>query len=254
MINIYFLGTAGSGKSTLTSAFRLWMSQQGLDAITVNLDPGAERLPYPVDIDVRDWISLPEVMDTYHLGPNGAQIVCADMIALRALEIKDVLDEFDSDYTLVDTPGQIELFAYRDASKAILDAFGEKNSLMTFLFDPFLSRTPSGFVSLFMLCTSMQFRIELPFMSILSKADLLEEEKLEKIVEWSRDPNKLYDDLTASSPSMQVQSSIEVFKALEVLDTHRELIPVSSEKEVGMEDIYNIVQQMFFGGEDLSVD
>ena len=254
MINVYFVGTAGSGKSTLTAAFKLWMTQQGLDAITINLDPGVEKLPYSADIDVREWISLPEVMDRYGLGPNGAQIVCADMIALKALEIKEVLDEFDSDYALIDTPGQVELFAYREASKAVLDAFDQKNSLLTYLFDPFLSREPSGFVSLFMLCTSIQFRIELPFVSILSKADLLEEEKLEKIVEWSRDPNSLYDDLIASSSSMHVQSSIEFFKALEVLDTQRELIPVSSEKGTGMEDIYNVVQQMFFGGEDLADD
>lgn len=254
MINLYFAGTAGSGKSTLTSAFKSWMSQQGYDAITVNLDPGAERLRYPVDIDVRDWISLPEIMDTYDLGPNGAQIVCADMLALKALEIKEVLDEFDSDYALIDTPGQIELFAYRDASKSVLDAFGKKDSLMAFLFDPFLSRSPSGFVSLFMLCASIQFRLELPFVNILSKVDLLEEEKAEKIVDWSRDPNNLYDALIASSPGMEVQSSIELFKALEVLDSYREVIPVSSETNTGMGDIYNAVQQAFFGGEDLSKD
>ena len=254
MINLYFIGTAGSGKSTLTAAFKEWMTQQGLDAITVNLDPGVEGLPYSADIDVREWISLPEVMDQYGLGPNGAQIVCADMLALKALEIKEVLEEFDADYALVDTPGQVELFAYREASKTLLDAFGNRNSLIAYLFDPFLSRSPPGFVSLFMLCSSIQFRIDLPFLSILSKADMLEEDKLEKIVEWSGDLNKLHDDLIASSSSMHVQSSIEFFKALEVLDTQRELIPVSSENGTGMEDVYNIVQQMFFGGEDLLDD
>jgi hypothetical protein len=176
------------------------------------------------------------------------------MLALKAPEIKEVLDEFDSDYALIDTPGQIELFAYRDASKVILNVFGEKNSLVAFLFDPFLSRSPSGFVSLFMLCTSIQFWIELPFVSVLSKVDLLEEGQVEKIVDWSRDPNNLYDDLMASSSSMHVQSSIELFKALEILDTYREVMPTSSEKGTGMEDIYNAVQQMFFGGEDLSKD
>jgi GTPase SAR1 family protein len=254
MINLYFIGTAGSGKSTITATFKSWMTQQGLDAITVNLDPGAEGLQYSADIDVREWISLGEVMDEYGLGPNGAQIVCADLIALKALEIKEVLDEFDADYALVDTPGQVELFAYRDASKAILEAFGKKNSLAAYLFDPFLSRSPTGFVSLFMLFTSIQFRIELPFISILSKSDLLPEDKLEKIVAWSSDQNSLYEDLMASSSSMHLQSSIEFFKALEVLDVQRELIPASSENGTGMEDIYNMVQQMFFAGEDLLDD
>lgn len=254
MINLYFIGTAGSGKSTLTAAFKAWMTTQGLDAITVNLDPGAEGLPYSADIDVREWISLPEVMDRYGLGPNGAQIVCADMLALKAPEVKEVMNEFDPDYVLVDTPGQVELFAYRDASTAILDSFGRKNSLIAYLFDPFLSREPSGFVSLFMLCTSIQFRIELPFLSVLSKSDMVEEENISKIIGWSKDSNKLYDDLIAQSSSMHVQSSVEFFKALEVLDPQRELIPASSENGRGMEDIYDAVQRVFFGGEDLLDD
>ena len=254
MINTYFIGTAGSGKTTLTAAFKSWITQRGLDAITVNLDPGAERLPYEPDIDVRDWISLPEVMDRYGLGPNGAQIVCADLLALQAQELKEILGGFDADYALIDTPGQVELFAYRDASRAIIESFGEKDSFAAYLFDPFLSRTPTGFVSLFMLFTSIQFRIELPFASILSKADLLEEDQLEKIISWSSDLNNLYEDLMASTPSMHVQSSIEFFKALEVLETQRELIPASSESVIGMEDIYNAIQQVFMGGEDLMDD
>ena len=62
-IFVYFIGTAGSGKSTLTHNFKQWMTLRGLDAIAVNLDPGAENLPYEPDVDIRDWISLKEVMD-----------------------------------------------------------------------------------------------------------------------------------------------------------------------------------------------
>ena len=81
IIFIYLIGTAGSGKSTLTHNFQEWMSLRGFNAITVNLDPGAENLPYTPDVDICDWISLKEIMDSYGLGPNGAQIACADMLA-----------------------------------------------------------------------------------------------------------------------------------------------------------------------------
>ncbi|MBN1676983.1 MAG: ATP/GTP-binding protein, partial [Candidatus Thermoplasmatota archaeon] len=54
--HLYFIGTAGSGKSTLTHAFQVWLQTQGYDSITINLDPGAESLLYTPDIDVRDWI------------------------------------------------------------------------------------------------------------------------------------------------------------------------------------------------------
>ena len=74
MHNIYFIGTAGSGKSSLVSAFQEWMTLQGLDCITVNLDPGVEFMPYEPDVDIRDWVRVGEVMRDYGLGPNGAQI------------------------------------------------------------------------------------------------------------------------------------------------------------------------------------
>ena len=89
-IFIYFIGTAGSGKSTLTNTLKQWMTLRGLDVITVNLDPGAENLPYDPDVDIRDWISLKEIMDVHGLGPNGAQIACADMLALNTSDIKKV--------------------------------------------------------------------------------------------------------------------------------------------------------------------
>lgn len=60
-VNIYFIGTAGSGKTYLTFAFRTWMELNSYDAITVNLDPGVKHLPYSADIDIRQWIDLKEV-------------------------------------------------------------------------------------------------------------------------------------------------------------------------------------------------
>src|SRR5207302_5152262 len=51
--NLYFLGTAGSGKSTMVYAFQLWMNSQGFDCVSVNLDPCAEFLQYSPDLEVR---------------------------------------------------------------------------------------------------------------------------------------------------------------------------------------------------------
>ncbi len=69
---IYFVGTAGSGKSTMVQAYKEWLDHNGIDSIIVNLDPGADSLPYEADIDIREWIDLGGVMDEYALGPNGA--------------------------------------------------------------------------------------------------------------------------------------------------------------------------------------
>ena len=48
-----------------------------------------------------------------------------------------------------------------------------------------LSKSPSGFVSQMLLSSIVEFRLGLPTKNFLSKSDLLEEEDLEKILEWS---------------------------------------------------------------------
>ena len=251
MIFLYFVGTAGSGKTTLTYAFQQWMNLQGYDAITVNLDPRVEKLNYAPDVDIRETISLSGVMEEYNLGPNGAQIVCADLLALKVNEVKEIVDGFDSDYVLIDTPGQIELFAFREASKHIIEAFDINNSAMAFLFDPFLSKNPSGFISQVMLSATTQFRFQVPFINVLSKADLLDEKEKDRIMNWVKQPEDLLNDAVNEAPSMEKQLSIELFRVLEDMGVYKILTPVSSETMTGMEDIYNLVQQVFMGGEDL---
>jgi hypothetical protein len=249
-INVYLVGTAGSGKTSLAYAFQCWMDEQKFRSAVVNLDPGAERLPYAPDVDVRDWIELSDVMNRFSVGPNGAQIICADMLALKALEIKEAIDTLRVDYVIIDTPGQIELFAMRESSKVLVNTLGSHN-LLAFLFDPILSRTPSGFISLYLLCASVLFRFNLPSASFLSKVDVLKHEDVEKIVEWSQNSDSLYDALNVSKVK---QTDLEIFKALEGLGSFGVLTPISSETRYGLEDLYNIIQQIYSGGEDLSLD
>lgn len=253
-IFLYFIGTAGSGKSSITSAFKLWMDRMGYNAACVNLDPGVAHLPYSPDIDIRDWFVLSEIMEEYGLGPNGAQIVAADLTALKAGEIREHTAELSSDYFLIDTPGQMELFTFRNCSNVIIKALNEEGSAIVFLYDPMLSATPSSFVSQIMLGATTQFRFNIPTINVLSKMDMLDGEKLETITEWSRNPDALYDAIIAETPSMEGQLNIELFQALENLGTYKELIPISSEELSGLEDLYAIAQQIFSGGEDLSVD
>ncbi|KYK27844.1 hypothetical protein AYK20_01800 [Thermoplasmatales archaeon SG8-52-1] len=194
-IFVYFIGTAGSGKSTLTYNFQQWMSLRELDAITVNLDPGAENLPYEPDVDIRDWISLKEIMDTYGLGPNGAQIACADMLALNTDDIKKSIEAFKSDYILMDTPGQLELFVFREAGKYIIKFLNPTRSIVAYLLDPGLAKTPSGFISQLLLSITTNFRLGQSQVNILSKADMLSEKQLNLIEKWANNPKELNNSL-----------------------------------------------------------
>jgi hypothetical protein len=250
MLVIYFVGTAGSGKSTMVNSFYLWLQRLGKDAVTVNLDPGAEWLPYSPDVDVREWVSLGEVMSRYSLGPNGAQVMCADLLALRVHEIKEALEEAGGEYVLVDTPGQLELFAFREAGRAIVRTLEPQKSYLAFLFDPAVSRAPEGYASLLMLSASVSYRFALPFSSVLSKVDLLLEEEKERILGWSSDSERFLTDLEGSPSGLTRELSIEVFRALENLGVYRYLVPISSQELYGFEDLYAEVQNFYAGGDE----
>lgn len=251
---IYFVGTAGSGKSSLVYSFKEWMTLQGLDCITVNLDPGAEFVPYDIDVDIRDWVRVQDIMEEYQLGPNGAQIVCADLMAVRVNELVEAIEGFKTPYVLIDTPGQIELFAFRKSSEVIIEALGKEDSFLVFLSDPHLSKTPVGFVSSMMLCATTFFRFSMPFLHVLSKSDLLKEEDLDQIVHWSEEPEALYAAMTETNIDPRTMLNLEFFKAMENVGMYQKVVPSSSEVKFGMEDIYNAIQQSFEGGEDLRSD
>jgi len=253
-IFIYFIGTAGSGKSTLTNIFKQWMVNQGLDAITVNLDPGAENLPYEPDVDICDWISLKEIMDSYSLGPNGAQIACADMLALNTEDVKKSIESFKTDYVLMDTPGQLELFVFREAGKYIIEFLKPDKTMVGYLLDPALAKTPSGFTSQLLLALNTSFRLSKPQINILSKTDILKEEELDKIMNWSENPDFLERDILSEKSSIYQEMSRGLLNLIKDFQSQLKVYPTTKEDNAGISDIYTTVQMRFQGGEDLLSD
>ncbi len=248
---IYFTGTAGAGKTTFVRALADWMKQAGYETTVVNLDPGSESTSLDPDVDIREWVRLDDLQDEYGLGPNGAQIAAADMIALKIFDVKQAVEELKTDYVLVDTPGQIELFAFREASKAIVDALSGDRSLVAFLFDPALARNAAGFVSLLMLSATVEFRFRLPMLNVLTKSDVLTPEQLRELTRWAEDPGELHDAVTRDAPTPDVQLSTELFRAIESLGPLAGLLATSARDGSGLEPFYQSAQRVFGGGEDL---
>ena len=201
-------------------------------------------------VDVREWISLNEVMKEYNLGPNGAQVVCADMLALNAKELEERISEYRADYVLLDTPGQLELFVFRSTGKVIVEQLNKENSLLVFIIDPSLATTPTNFISQLMLSATTQFRLMIPLVNVLSKIDIVDEKALEMMLKWGKEPEKLYEEMMMHS-SMQYQFSEGILSILKEMEAHTSLIPISSETLEGMEDLYTALQNIFMGGEDL---
>lgn len=73
---VFVTGPAGAGKSTFCSALITHAQTLGRTVHLFNLDPAAERFDHEVAIDIKNLISLEEVMEELEFGPNGGLIYC----------------------------------------------------------------------------------------------------------------------------------------------------------------------------------
>jgi len=64
-------GPPGAGKSTLTNGLQQFMTAIARPCSVANLDPANDNVPYEPAFDVRDLVSVEEVMEREELGPNG---------------------------------------------------------------------------------------------------------------------------------------------------------------------------------------
>jgi len=249
MFMVFIIGTAGSGKSLLTAAFSEWLKMSKQDVAIVNLDPGALTLPYSPDIDARDYISVDKLMDEYGLGPNGALIMAADLLADGIEKISREIEELKSDIVLVDTPGQMELFAFRASGPFIVSEITREPKVIVYLFDSVFSMDPLNYVSNLFLSAAVYNRFLLPQLHILSKCDLLPEEKVNQIVDWSANPNALENAIEQKLEGTKRLLSRNMMKAIYQLGLKFLLIPVSAKTNEGMVNFNMALERILAGGD-----
>lgn len=248
MYYVFFTGTAGSGKTTMVKEFQEYLLDQEMDVAVVNMDPAVERLPYTPDFDVRDYVDAVEVMERYGLGPNSSLIVSVDLLLTKATEIKNDVGNIEANYVLVDTPGQVELFAYRDTGRTFSSLLvGDSKSVNVFLLDAFLARDARSYVSLLLLSSSVRFKLGIPQLNVLSKIDLISKEELGNLLEWGQGEG-LMDSLGVID-----DYSFELVKTL-VESLEVPPIPVSSPSRQGFDELYAELQRVLAGGEDYATE
>ncbi len=254
----YFIGPAGSGKTTLTHALADWIKNAAKDisVACVNLDPGCHWLPYAPDVDVRDYVNYDKIMEDYNLGPNGALVAATDMIVTHLNAIKEEIRDTRADYVLVDTPGQIELFSFRVAGPRICKGLGgdKSKSAICFLFEPGLCSEPSGFISTLLLSSAVEYRFFLPHFNLLAKADSIGEAKVDEIVEWSEDFNTLMDAIENRTEGLEREKAVHMAQVFNELGSITSLLPVSSKSLNGLDNLYAELQRTFAGGEDFETE
>jgi len=245
----FVIGTAGSGKSLFTAALSEWLKMSKQDVATVNLDPGVLKLPYSPDVDVRNYVDAGDIMEKYGLGPNGAAIMAADLIADECENLSKDIEEAHADFVLVDTPGQMELFAFRASGPYIVNELTKEPKAILYLFDAVFSVNPLNYVSNMFLSAAVYNRFFQPQVHLLSKTDLLPKKEVKEIIDWSADPRALEDAIEQKLEDTKRIFSRSMMHAISQLGLKFLLIPVSSRTNEGLTNVNTVLERILTQGE-----
>ena len=185
------MGPAGSGKSTYCQAMQYHAGTLGgarkRTIHVANLDPAAEDFGYQLAFDIRDLISVEEVMEELGLGPNGGLVYCMEYLLANLDWLQEHLDSFgDDEYLILDCPGQLELYTHIPLMRNLIDRmrmWGYAHTMAAvFLLDATFVGDASKFLSGSLLSLSAMIAMELPHTNVLTKCDLLTDEEVEDIL------------------------------------------------------------------------
>ncbi|KAJ3593419.1 hypothetical protein NHX12_005754 [Muraenolepis orangiensis] len=118
------LGMAGSGKTTFVQRLTVYLHTKKSPPYVINLDPAVHEVPFPANIDIRDTVNYKEVMKQYGLGPNGGIVTSLNLFATRFDQVMKFIEkkQYDHEYVLIDTPGQIEVFTWSASGTIITES------------------------------------------------------------------------------------------------------------------------------------
>ncbi|EGO01978.1 hypothetical protein SERLA73DRAFT_120629 [Serpula lacrymans var. lacrymans S7.3] len=170
-------GPAGAGKSTFSTSFMTHLRMSKRSANIVNLDPAAtgDAFEYEPAIDIRELISLEDVMNEMGYGPNGGLVYCFEYLLQHIDWLDEELGGFDDDYLIIDCPGQIELYTHHPFLPSLvrhLTRMGIRTCGVYLLESQFME-DKYKFFSGVLTAMSAMVNLEVPWINIMSKMDLI---------------------------------------------------------------------------------
>ncbi|WPH00459.1 GPN-loop GTPase 3 [Acrodontium crateriforme] len=188
------MGPAGAGKTTFCSALIQHLRNNKRSCFYINLDPAAEDFAYEPDVDIKELISLEDVMEELHLGPNGGLIYCFEFLLENLDFITDPLENVTEEYLIIiDMPGQIELYTHVPIVPNLIKALtrGSLNVSMcaAYLLESNFIIDRAKFFSGTLSAMSAMLMMEIPHVNILSKMDLVKGQVARKELKRFIDPD-----------------------------------------------------------------
>jgi GPN-loop GTPase len=172
-----------SGKTTYCNGMQQYLTLLHRPTYVMNLDPANDVLPYfHADFDIgHEVIDLVTIMDESKLGPNGGLMYCMEYLEAHGDavigKIKTGTAQTQTNYILIDLPGQIELYTHstciRNFLHKLVKALDVRLTVVQ-LIDSVYCTDVTKFLSAALLGTTTMIRLELPAINVLSKIDLLQ--------------------------------------------------------------------------------
>lgn len=95
------------------------MGAIGRECSVVNLDPANDKTNYPCALDIRNLVTLEEIMSDDQLGPNGGVLYAFEELENNIEWLENGLKELEDSYVLFDCPGQVELYTHHNSLRNI---------------------------------------------------------------------------------------------------------------------------------------
>jgi len=233
------VGLAGTGKTTFCQRLYSWLNAEvrskdraiplknGLNAsiTSINLDPAVNNAKMPLTVDIRDFIDYKETMEKYSLGPNGCINACLNIFLLN-FQLPE-----ESEYTIIDTPGQVEAFVWSSPGKAIAALFD--NLYVLYVIDLELCKDKHVFMSNMLFAASIKCRYERPLLIVFNKSDL---EGLDEVKSWIEDFESFKEKL---EDEQNILGSLSLY--FEEFYRNLDFVSVSSLTGAGKEEFFKRV-------------
>lgn len=249
MQTIIILGTAGSGKTTFTANFSSWLSaKMPLRVCPVNLDPGASFLPYDPSYDVRELVSVERLMEEEGLGPNGAMVRAAELMVELSEKIVSSLLSLDCDYLVVDTPGQMEIFAFRPTGRALCERLAERMRILSIYlgdYDP--SREMEDLLSSALLAKILELKLGVKVIPVLNKSDLWEGKDIEAM--WRA---ALQGVAEVEGSGTYSDALHELLRAVSSFRSPIRVVTASAKYSRGFEEVFDLMNEVWCSCGDLT--
>ncbi len=245
---VIFMGQAGSGKSNLCASFGKWLHDNKYSRRTINLDPGVEFIPYKPDLDVRKFFTISDIMKKEKLGPNGAMIRANEKINEISDELIKKIMEEKRDFTLIDLPGQLESFIFRQTGANFVQKLQDQiRTVGIYLIDSELLNSATDFVIAMLIATACCLQLPIEVVSILHKSDLI---KNQNVIRMVNDFDFLKNKIVEEKKGAIIDLVLPILD--HIIEPFARIIKTSSVTNEGMLDLYELINEIFCACGDIS--